>query len=189
MNPTNQEIHIPATKVLASVSDIDLNFIHDLDNNEPYVASLQQTNQVKEPIEFDFSSSDLNPEQRQKMQTFLSSYRDIFATNLSELGFTNRYKHRIETFRDARPVKMGFYNQSPHMHKETKKDEEKTFGRDEEKQHYQRKSTSEYHSPVILVKKKTAPGQPQQVNRFCVDFRKLNLSDPPLKTKSSSDPT
>ncbi|CAC5362075.1 Transposon Ty3-I Gag-Pol polyprotein,Transposon Ty3-G Gag-Pol polyprotein [Mytilus coruscus] len=115
------EIHIPATKVLASVSDIDLNFIHDLDNNEPYVASLQQTNQVKEPINFDFSTSDLNSEQKQKMHTCLGSYRDIFATNLSELGFTNRYKHIIETFRDARPVKMRFYNQSPHMHKETEK--------------------------------------------------------------------
>ncbi|CAC5404338.1 unnamed protein product [Mytilus coruscus] len=177
MNPTNQEIHIPVTKVLASVSDIDLNFIHDLDNNEPYVASLQQTNQVKESINFDFSSSDLNSEQRQKMQTFLASYRDIFATNLSELGFTNRYKHRIETFRDARPVKMGFYNQSPHMHKETEKHLVEM-----KKNNIIKESTSEYHSPVILVKKKTAPGQPQQY-RFCVDFRKLNH-----QTKSSFFP-
>ncbi|CAC5404284.1 Transposon Ty3-G Gag-Pol polyprotein,Transposon Ty3-I Gag-Pol polyprotein,Retrovirus-related Pol polyprotein from transposon 297 [Mytilus coruscus] len=177
MNPTNQKIHILATKVLASVSDIDLNFIHDLDNNEPYVASLQQTNQVKEPINFDFSSYDLNSEQRQKMQTFLSSYRDIFATNLSELGFTNRYKHRIETFRNARPVKMGFYNQSPHMHKETERHLVEM-----KKNNIIKESTSEYHSPVILVKKKTAPGQPQQY-RFCVDFRKLNL-----KTKSSFFP-
>ncbi|CAC5370038.1 Retrovirus-related Pol polyprotein from transposon 297 [Mytilus coruscus] len=154
MNPTNQEIHIPETKVLAFVSDIDLNFIHNLDNNKPSVASLQQTNQVKEPIEFDLSSSDLNSEQRQKMQTFLSFYRDIFATNLSELGFTNRYKHRIEFFRDARSVKIGFYNQSPHMHKETEKHLVEM-----KKNNIIKELTSEYHSPVILVKKKAAPGQ------------------------------
>ncbi|CAC5392664.1 Retrovirus-related Pol polyprotein from transposon 297 [Mytilus coruscus] len=151
--------------------------LEPVNNNEPYVASLQQTNQVKESINFDFSSSDLNFEQRQKMQTFLSSYRDIFATNLSELGFTNRYKHRIETFRDARPVKMGFYNQSPHMHKETERHLVEM-----KKNNIIKESTSEYHSPVILVKKKTAPGQPQQY-RFCVDFRKLNV-----QTKSSYFP-
>ncbi|CAC5410502.1 unnamed protein product [Mytilus coruscus] len=163
--------------MLASVLDIDLNFIHYLDNNEPSVASLQLTNQVKEPFEFDFRISDLNSEQRQKMQTILSYYRDIFATNLSELGFTNRYKHRIETFRDARPVKMGFYNQSPHMHNETEKHLVEM-----KKNNIIKESTSEYYSPVILVKKKTAPGQPQQY-RFCVDFRKLKL-----QTKSSFFP-
>ncbi|CAC5392281.1 unnamed protein product [Mytilus coruscus] len=162
MNPTNQEIHIPATKVVASVSDIDLNFIHDLDN-EPSVASLQQTNQVKEPIEFDFSSSDLNSEQRQKMQTFLSSYRDIFANNLSELGFTNRYKHRIETFRDARPVKMGFYNHSPHMHKET----EKKIGRNEEKQHYQRINQKGCNNQVAdALSRRSYPEQPDNENEL-----------------------
>ncbi|CAG2199339.1 unnamed protein product [Mytilus edulis] len=71
MNPTNQEIHIPATKVLASVSDIDSNFIHDLDNNMPSVASLQQFYEVNEPIHFDFSTSDLSLEQRQKMSCLL----------------------------------------------------------------------------------------------------------------------
>ncbi|CAG2189189.1 unnamed protein product [Mytilus edulis] len=138
----------------------------------PSVASKQQTKEAKEPINFDFSTSDLSSEQRQKMQTFLASYRDFFATNLSDLGCTNRYKHRIETFRDSRPVKMGFYNQSPHtchMHKEKEKHLVEM-----KKNNIVKESTSEYHSPVILVKMKTAPGQRQQY-RFCVDFRKFNL--------------
>ncbi|VDI15195.1 Hypothetical predicted protein [Mytilus galloprovincialis] len=42
----------------------------------------------------------------------LGTHRDVFATNLSELGCTELHPHRIETG-DAQPVRQRFYRQSP----------------------------------------------------------------------------
>ena len=46
----------------------------------------QNSNKSKSTIKFDLSQSQLNHQQKQKLLTFLNKNRDVFATNLSEMG-------------------------------------------------------------------------------------------------------
>jgi dsDNA-binding SOS-regulon protein len=42
-------------------------------------------------------NSDLNEQQKEILTQFLNQNRNVFATNLQELGKTNLYKHTIDT--------------------------------------------------------------------------------------------
>ncbi|CAC5380701.1 unnamed protein product [Mytilus coruscus] len=102
----------------------------------------------------------------------LGTNREVFATNLSELGCTDLYPHRVE-IRSAPPVRQRFYRQSPAIKAEASKHIEET-----RKYDIIEPSQSEWASPICLVLKKSAksasstPNTPQY--RFCVDFRLLN---------------
>ncbi|CAC5410016.1 unnamed protein product [Mytilus coruscus] len=93
---------------------------------------------------------------------------DIFAKNLSELGHTNLHFHTIYTG-DAKPISAAPYRQSPQMCRELDKqlDEMERYNIIEE-------STSPWHSPVVLVKKRNGS------ICVCVDFRALNLITEPM---------
>ena len=43
------------------------------------------------------------------------------------------------------------------------------------------KSISPWASPVVIVLKKSAPGEPPPQRRMCVDFRRLNKQLPEVK--------
>ncbi|CAC5403243.1 unnamed protein product [Mytilus coruscus] len=148
----------------ATVSDIEIESIQELNDaptNDANIHSIDtENNTEKTRIHFDLKNSDLTQEQKQKLFTFLNDNRDIFATSLSELGHSKIYKHRIETYRDAKPVKRPFYHQSPPVEKEINRHVEEM-----ERHKLIKPSNSEYHSPVVLVKKKQS-GQ----WRFCCDY-------------------
>jgi hypothetical protein len=52
----------------------------------------KQQNREKSDIKFDLGNSDLNEEQKEILTQFLNQNRNVFATNLQELGKTNLYK-------------------------------------------------------------------------------------------------
>ena len=52
----------------------------------------QNSYKSKSTIKFDLSQSQLNHQQKQKLQIFLNTNRDVFATNLSEMGHTTLLK-------------------------------------------------------------------------------------------------
>lgn len=64
---------------------------------------------------------------------------------------------------------MPFYRQPPHLQKEIDRQVQELLEND-----IVEESNSEYHSPVVLVKKKDGK------YRFCVDYRKLNKITKPL---------
>ncbi|CAC5384128.1 unnamed protein product [Mytilus coruscus] len=129
--------------------------------------------EIAKSLNFDFSNSDLTPEQKQKLMVMLGTNRDVFAINLSELGCTDLHPHRIDTG-DAAPVRQRFYRQSPAMKTESSKHIKEMLDNN-----IIEPSQSEWASPVCLVRKKgstsssSASNQPQY--RFCIDFRQLNL--------------
>ncbi|CAC5423904.1 unnamed protein product [Mytilus coruscus] len=129
--------------------------------------------EIAKSLNFDFSNSDLTPEQKQKLMVMLGTNRDVFAINLSELGCTDLHPHRIDTG-DAAPVRQRFYRQSPAMKTESSKHIKEMLDNN-----IIEPSQSEWASPVCLVRKKSftssssASKQPQY--RFCIDFRQLNL--------------
>ena len=128
----------------------------------------QISNKSKSIIKFDLSQSELNHQQKQKLQTILSKNRDVFATNLSEMGHTTLLKHEILT-ENSPPVQCRPYGTSPKMKAEIDRqlDEMLKYGIIEE-------SVSNYSSPIVMVKKKTTPDTKNPEFRLCVDYSGLN---------------
>ena len=174
-NPTDNEIVIGNNTIVATIEVVEIADIRSFDipretqNNSTRSFKTTKKKKIKTPLHFDLSESDLNENQKENLQTFLNDHRDVFATNLSELGKTvGRYGHKIDTL-DAPPVRMPFYRQPPHLQKEIDRQVQELLDND-----IIEESNSEYHSPVVLVKKKDGKF------RFCVDYRKLNKITKPL---------
>lgn len=110
----------------------------------------------------------MNSEQKRQLQEFLKTQRDVFATNLKELGKSDRYAHKIETF-ESTPIKMPFYRQNPVMQKEIDRQVNELI-----EAGIVIESNSEYHSPVVLVKKGDG------TFRFFCDYRKINIQTRPI---------
>ena len=65
--------------------------------------------------------SDLPEKEKTSLNKFLNENKQVFATNLKELGLTDKHYHRIETDVNAPAVKMPFYRQPPHLNKKIAK--------------------------------------------------------------------
>ena len=109
---------------------------------------LRPTQEPKQSIPFDFSSSDLSLDQKQILHAFLQKHRAVFGTDLKELGKCSLQPHRIETG-DAYPIRQRFYSQSPQVNAETNRQLEEMLEAD-----IVEESTSMWKSPVVMVEEK-----------------------------------
>ncbi|CAC5389537.1 unnamed protein product [Mytilus coruscus] len=176
MNPTNSTVYIPRRTKIAKAETIQSNRVTKFTEGSSAptcINSLSETtsNQLCSEFSdlgFNLDNLELTPEQKQQIQNFLIQNRDIFAKDLSELGHTNLHYHTIYTG-DAKPISAAPYRQSPQMRRELDKqlDEMQRYNIIEE-------STSPWHSPVVLVKKRNGS------IRVCVDFRALNRITEPM---------
>lgn len=167
--PNDHSFTIPNKTIVASIEPVDTNNIKSFSTTSEartYIISPSKASSVKNeksPFTFDLSDSDLTQAQKQTLQTYLKQNRDVFAKDLSGLGQTvGRLAHKIETY-DAPPVCMPFYRQPSHMQKEIDRQVQDLLDNV-----IIEESNSEYHSPVLLVKKKDGK------YRFSVDYLKLN---------------
>ncbi|XP_048477760.1 uncharacterized protein LOC125488660 [Plutella xylostella] len=97
-----------------------------------------------------------------KLYELLQSYRDCFATNLSEIGCTNQVEMQID-LTDDKPVVYRPYRLSFSEREQVKQIVDELLEND-----IIQESCSNYASPILMVKKKTGE------QRLCVDFRALN---------------
>ena len=67
--------------------------VNDLSGGE----TTQKSMKTKTPIKYDFTESALYSRENQKLSEFLNTNRDVFASNLGEIGHTKRIKHEIIT--------------------------------------------------------------------------------------------
>ena len=173
LNPTHSDVRLRAHQVLATIEPVDSNHIVALDTERPTpeVNTVDTDSSKSNDMDFDFdlSESDLSEEQKGTIRTFLHSHRDIFSATLSELGRTKLYKHKIETLPGAKPVRKQFYRTSPQTSKAIREHVDEMLKHD-----IIQPSNSEWHSPVVLVKKKN--GQ----SRFACDYRALNKITVPM---------
>lgn len=173
MNPTYNDINLTHNQVLATVQELSKGKVIPLEEesvtNINTVSMGTEKSECKSDLQFDLSDSDLTEIQKQNLQKFLVGYRDIFSADLSELGKTSLYKHKIETFPGSKPVRKQFYRTSPQTAKEIRRQVDEMLKHD-----IIQPSNSEWHSPVVMVRKKN--GQ----MRFACDYRALNKITVPM---------
>lgn len=173
LNTTDQDITLPAGFIVATATSVlPADISPPTEERQSGFSNLNLTDheamKITESLGISLGGADLTHSQKAKLSAFLGRNRDVFAMNLSELGKTTAQYHNIDTG-DAPPQKQRFYRQSPEMRAETKRqiDEMMAHGIIEP-------STSQWQSPVVLVKKKNGDW------RFAVDYRKINSVTKPI---------
>ena len=103
-----------------------------------------------------------------------NEFNDIFLVDSSNIGKTPLVEMEIDT-RDSPPITQKPYT-LPLKHAEWVQKELEIL----EKAGVIVRSVSPWASPIAVVPKRTAPGEPSK-RRLCVDYRAINSLLPPVK--------
>ncbi|CAC5370073.1 unnamed protein product [Mytilus coruscus] len=159
--PPLSQVDIPIRA--SRVQDYVTSLSQKVDNSKHSQAtSLVDKKINKDTLNFNLDNSDLTDQQKVILTHFLNKNRKVFAKDMSELGHTDVYQHKIDTG-NAPPIRKRFYRQSPYVLEEMNKQIEELLKYD-----IIEESNSEWGAPVVMCRKTT--GQ----LRFCCDFRSLN---------------
>ena len=142
--------------------------INQVDNPNCYQINSSEFIEIARKLGVDLDKSDLSEQEKLEFLEFIGKNRDVFATNLKEMGSSNLYKHYIDTG-DAMPITMRPYRTTPSKMAEIERQVDEMLEADIVK-----KSNTLWQSSVLLVPKKDG------TYRFAVDYRKLNQVTRPL---------
>ena len=122
---------------------------------------------VPGPCKVQLQDKDITTDIRQKFEELCEEYREAFSKNNEDIGRTKLVKMDIDTG-DSPPVSSRPYT-LPLKHYEWVQREIESI----ECAGVITKSMSKWASPIVVVPKISAPGEPPK-RRLCVDFRKVN---------------
>ena len=122
--------------------------------------------------------AEVTEENREKFRLLCEEFEDIFSKNSSDIGKTPLITMDID-MGDSPPVCQGPYN-LPLKHREWVQKELETL----EKAGVIVRSISPWASPIVVVPKKTEPGEPPR-RRLCVDYRVINSLLPEVQKAHS----
>ena len=122
---------------------------------------------VPGPRRVQLQDKDITTDIRQKFEELCKEYREAFSKNNADIGRTKLVKMDIDTG-DSPPVSSRPYT-LPLKHYEWVQREIESL----ERAGVITKSMSKWASPIVVVPKISAPGEPPK-RRLCVDFRKVN---------------
>ena len=141
------------------------------------------SNFIKSPAEVeahrkvDLEDKKIKEEKRQEFKKLCDQFDDIISKGSDDIGKTLLVEMNINTG-DSPPIASKPYTLSL-KHYDWVQKEITTL----ERAGIITKSISPWASPVVIVPKKSAPGEPPQ-RRMCVDFRRLNKQLPEVKNMS-----
>ena len=138
------------------------------------------SNFIKSPAEVephqkvDLKDAPINEETKDKFNNLCNKFDCIISKGSDDIGKTLLVEMDIDTG-NSPPIASRPYT-LPLKHHEWVRNEITTL----ERAGIIIKSISPWASPVVIVPKKSAPGEPPQ-RRMCVDFRKLNTTQPDVQ--------
>ena len=127
--------------------------------------------QVTEHRCMELKDQDISEDTRRKFEELKVQFPKVFSLNNEDIGHTQLVTMDIDTG-DSPPVCQKPYT-LPLKHYNWVQQEIETL----ECAGVIRKSISPWASPIVIVPKKSAPGEPP-CRRMCIDFRKLNDLQP-----------
>ena len=125
-----------------------------------------------------FQDAEVTKENREKFRLLCEEFEDIFSKSSSDIGKTPLITMDIDTG-DSPPVCQRPYN-LPLKHREWVQKELETL----EQAGVIVRSISPWASPIVVVPKKTEPGEPPR-RRLCVDYRVINSLLPEVQKAHS----
>ena len=133
----------------------------------PDTAFLCSPADVPGPRKVQLQDKDITTDIRQKFEELCEKYGEAFSKSNEDIGRTKLVKMDIDTG-DSPPVSSRPYT-LPLKHYEWVQREIDSL----EHAGVITKSMSKWASPIVIVPKKSAPGEPPK-RRLCVDFRNIN---------------
>ena len=115
----------------------------------------------------DLSDSVLTSDQKEKVQSFIDEYDDVFSKHSRDLGRTNLVRHKIDLI-DSNLPKQRPYRVSPKLREELRTKIDDLIEDD-----LIELSTSNFAAPALLVRKKSPDNSKQY--RLVLDYRATNL--------------
>jgi len=157
VNPSDKTKILPKEMKIAKL---------DVLENADFLFNKQQEYSSTTKNKFDINQ-ELNLTEKEKLQSLLKQFEDIFQLDGKKLGKTSRFKFTIDTG-DSAPLRR-----RPYPHPEKINDEIKNHIDDLLKRGIIEPSQSPWASPCFLVPKKDSDGG-NSGRRFVVDYRGLN---------------
>ncbi|CAI5692272.1 unnamed protein product [Oreochromis niloticus] len=157
-NESEHDVTIPLNCVIGEVSAYQRVLSHEHSVRTPRARTEQKSN-----VTFNFDSSPLSAEWKERITEKLSQMPEVFAQNDLDFGKTGQVKHTIRLSDEtpfkhrARPIHP---NDLEAVRKHLKELQEAGVIRE---------STSPFSSPIVVVRKKNGEV------RLCIDYRKLNV--------------
>ena len=121
----------------------------------------------------ELQDADVSEEHQNAFKELCKEFKDIFSVDSSDIGKTPLVEMEIETG-DSPPITQKPYN-LPLKHAKWVQKELAIL----EKTGVIVRSVSPWASPIVVVPKRTAPGEPPK-RRLCVDYRAINCLLPPV---------
>ena len=178
---------IEISEIMTKTSTEPSSIIYEDDDKE--VLNNQEGEVEKESLEKKFITSladievhrkvelqdaDITDEQRKAFKDLCTEFSDIFSTDSTDIGKIPLLEVEIDTG-DRLPITQKPYT-LPLKHTEWVQRELEIL----EKAGVIVRNVSPWASPIVVVPKRTAPGEPPK-QRLCVDYRALNSLLPPVK--------
>ena len=165
--------------ILGSLEDLEEDEIYVEDDESFDTVPVKTTNKRLDSKDTYKSDNDLidrldigddktSTEEKEKIKKLLYEYCDVFSKNKTDFGKTDIIQHSIELIGD-KPKRQGARPLRPDQRSELKQHIQELLDAD-----VIQPSTSEYSSPIVLVKKKDGS------TRFCIDYRSLNKVTRPV---------
>ena len=133
----------------------------------PDTAFLCSPADVPGPCRVQLQDKDITTNIRQKFGELCEEYGEAFSKNNEDIGRTKLVKMDIDTG-DSPPVSSRLYTLPLKHYKWVQREIESL-----ECAGVITKSMSKWANPIVVVPKKSAPGEPPK-RRLCIDFRKVN---------------
>ena len=194
INFSIDDISIPKGEIMGFLQSqpIDISEIRTETSTEPSPISIgeedvQEDSQNQEEKKFIMSPADIevhrkinlqdadvSDEHKNAFKELCHEFKDIFSVDLGDIGKTPLVEMEIDTG-DSPPITQKPYT-LPLKHAEWVQKELEIL----EKAGVIVRSVSPWASPIVVVPKRTAPGEPPK-RRLCVDYRAINSLLPPVK--------